>query len=106
MEERLPTAIQRHEVRRLIESGAQLVEVLPAEEFEREHLPGAMSIPLKTLRPETVAQLQRDRPIVVYCADTTYVKQLSVVIRRAKEGRRECHVARLLAGFWTLAYLC
>ena len=102
----MPIAIQRDEVRRLLESGGQLVEVLPAEEFEREHLPGAMSIPLKTLRRKTVAQLQRDRPIVVYCADTTYVKQLFVVIQRAKKGRGQCHVARLLAGFWTLAYLC
>jgi len=67
----MPTAIQRDEVRQLIESGAQLVEVLPPEEFEREHLPGAMSIPLKTLRRETVAQLQRDRPVIVYCADAT-----------------------------------
>ena len=67
----MPTAIQRDEVHRLLESGAQLVEVLPAEEFEREHLPGALSIPLKTLRRETVAQLQRDRPVIVYCADAT-----------------------------------
>jgi len=67
----MPTAIQRDEVRQLIESGAQLVEVLPLEEFEREHLPGAMSIPLKTLRRETVVRLQRNRPVIVYCADAT-----------------------------------
>jgi rhodanese-related sulfurtransferase len=67
----MPTAIQRDQVRQLIESGAQLVEVLPAEEFEREHLPGARSIPLKTLRRDSVAQLQRDQPIIVYCADAT-----------------------------------
>jgi rhodanese-related sulfurtransferase len=67
----MPTAIQRDELRRLIGIGAQLVEVLPAEEFEQEHLPGAISIPLKTMRRETVALLRRDRPVVVYCADAT-----------------------------------
>ncbi len=67
----MPTAIQRDEVRRLIGSGGQLVEVLPAEEFEREHLPGSISIPLKMMRRETVAPLRRDRPVVVYCADST-----------------------------------
>jgi rhodanese-related sulfurtransferase len=67
----MPTAIQRDEVRKLLASGAQFVEVLPTEEFEREHLPGALSIPLKTLRRESVAQLRRDRPVIVYCADAT-----------------------------------
>ena len=67
----MPTAIQRDELRRLIGIGAQLVEVLPAEEFEQEHLPGAISIPLKTMRRETVALLRCDRPVVVYCANAT-----------------------------------
>jgi rhodanese-related sulfurtransferase len=67
----MPTAIQRDELRRLIGIGAQLVEVLPAEEFEQEHLPGALNIPLKTMRRETVTLLRRDRPVVVYCADAT-----------------------------------
>jgi rhodanese-related sulfurtransferase len=67
----MPTAIQRDELRRLIGNGAQLLEVLPAEEFEQEHLPGAISIPLKTMRRETVALLRRERPVVVYCADAT-----------------------------------
>jgi rhodanese-related sulfurtransferase len=45
-------AIGRDEVQRLIErEAAQLVEVLPAAEFTREHLPGAISIPLKELGP-------------------------------------------------------
>ena len=67
----MPTTIQRDEVRRLIGSGAQLVEVLPAEEFEQEHLPGAISIPLKMMGRETVVPLRCDRPVVVYCADAT-----------------------------------
>jgi len=36
----MPTPIDRDEVQRLVAAGAQLVEVLPAAEFEDEHLPG------------------------------------------------------------------
>jgi rhodanese-related sulfurtransferase len=42
----VPTAIFRDEVRRLVEEGAQLVDVLRREEYEDEHLPGAINIPL------------------------------------------------------------
>ena len=46
----MPTPIDRDELQRLRrEERAQLVEVLPADEFEDEHLPGAINIPLKTL---------------------------------------------------------
>ncbi len=65
----MPTAVFRDEVRRLLEEGAQLVEVLPREEYEEEHLPGAISIPLKELDRETTAQLRQDTPVIVYCHD-------------------------------------
>ena len=56
-------------VRRLIAAGAQLVEVLPAEEYEELHLPGAINIPLKQLDGESTQQLDRGREVVVYCWD-------------------------------------
>ena len=65
----MPTAVDREEVRRLVAAGAQLVEVLPAAEFEEEHLPGAINIPLKELDRETTRQLERGRPVIVYCHD-------------------------------------
>jgi rhodanese-related sulfurtransferase len=66
----VPTAIFRDGVRRLVqEEGAQLVDVLPREEYEEEHLPGAINIPLKELDRETIARLNRDAPIIVYCHD-------------------------------------
>ena len=46
-----------------------MVEVLPATEFEEEHLPGAINIPLKELDRETIRQLERSRPVIVYCND-------------------------------------
>ncbi len=57
------------EVKRLLEKGAQLVDVLGADEFERDHLPGAINIPLKQLDLGTVADLDRRRPVLVYCND-------------------------------------
>lgn len=65
----MPTAIFRDDVRRLLEDGAQLVEVLPHEEYEEEHLPGAINVPLKELNRETTARLRHDEPIIVYCHD-------------------------------------
>jgi rhodanese-related sulfurtransferase len=65
----VPTAIFRDEVRKLVEVGVQLVEVLPREEYEDEHLPGAINIPLKELDRETTAKLRRDAPVIVYCHD-------------------------------------
>ena len=65
----MPTAIFRDEVRALLGEGAQLVDVLPHEEYEDEHLPGAISIPLKELNRQTTARFKRDGPIIVYCHD-------------------------------------
>ena len=66
----MPIAIFRDEVRRLVqEEGAQLVDVLPREEYEDEHLPRAINISLKKLDGETIAQLGRDAPVFVYCHD-------------------------------------
>lgn len=53
----------------LARDGAQLIEVLPSQEYEEEHLPGAINIPLKTLDENSVAQLNRDAPVIVYCHD-------------------------------------
>jgi rhodanese-related sulfurtransferase len=65
----MPTPIDRDEVQRLLAEGAQLVEVLPPSEYEEEHLPGAINIPLKKLDAETTRRLQRERPVIVYCND-------------------------------------
>jgi rhodanese-related sulfurtransferase len=56
-------------VRELLERGAQLVEVLPAQEYEELHLPGAISVPLKELDRQAAERMDRGRPVVVYCWD-------------------------------------
>ncbi len=65
----MPTAITRDEVRALLARGAQLVDVLLAEEYAEEHLPEAINVPLKALNAETAARLRRDRAVIVYCHD-------------------------------------
>jgi rhodanese-related sulfurtransferase len=66
----MPTSIDREEVQRLLrDERAQLVEVLPSEEYDDEHLPGAINIPLKSLDRETTGVLDRERPVIVYCYD-------------------------------------
>jgi rhodanese-related sulfurtransferase len=62
-------AVDRDEVQRLVGQGAALIEVLPAEEFEEEHLPRAVSLPLKVLDTGTTAHLERGHPSIVYCWD-------------------------------------
>ena len=57
------------ELKRRLDDGAQLVEVLPAAEYADEHLPGAINIPLKELDATSVEPLDRSRPVVVYCWD-------------------------------------
>jgi rhodanese-related sulfurtransferase len=66
----MPTPIGRAELPGQVQAGAQLVEVLPKDEYDEEHLPGAIHLPLKALTAEKAeATLDRSRPIIVYCWD-------------------------------------
>ncbi|MBV8944062.1 MAG: hypothetical protein JO286_06885 [Solirubrobacterales bacterium] len=57
-------------LRDLLAAGAQLVEVLPPKEYAQAHLPGAINLPLGSLREPHVSVLERDRPVIVYCWDS------------------------------------
>jgi len=61
--------IDRERVQQLLREGAQLVEVLPPEGYGREHLPGAINVPLKQLNAASAGPLDRGRPAIVYCYD-------------------------------------
>ena len=66
----MPTTIDRTELRRLLErEDVQLVEVLPRKEYEEEHLPGAINVPLHELERLAPERLRSDAPVVVYCHD-------------------------------------
>ena len=66
----MPFEIDRDELQRLVAAGATVVEVLPREGYEEEHLPGGINIPLKELSRETVRPFDRAAPVIVYCYDT------------------------------------
>jgi len=65
----MPQQIGRDELRRLVDQGAQLVEVLPINEYREDHLPGAVNLPLRRLETEARTTLDPDRPVIVYCWD-------------------------------------
>lgn len=57
---------------RLKDPGLTLVDVLPREAFEGEHIPGSISLPLEEINErarQTLPLLIQD--IVVYCASFT-----------------------------------
>jgi rhodanese-related sulfurtransferase len=65
----MPTRIELDQLQQLLASDAQLVEVLPRDEYEDVHLPDAIHLPLKELDRDTAKQLDPGRAVVVYCWD-------------------------------------
>jgi len=65
----MSTPIDRDTVQEMVKQGAQLVEVLPGNEFAEDHLPGAVNLPLRQL-DEKADQIDRNRPVIVYCWDS------------------------------------
>jgi phage shock protein E len=66
----MPRNIERTEVQRLLEEGTRLAEVLPAREYEEDHLPGAINLPLRKLESVARRLLSPGDPVVVYCWDS------------------------------------
>ena len=64
----MPAGIGREELRALTGLGAQLVEVLPAGEYDWARLPEAVNVPLKELDVRA-GELDGSRPVIVYCHD-------------------------------------
>ena len=60
----------RRAVQELMKQGAQVVEVLPREEYEEDHLPGAIHLPLRKIESEARQRLDPARSVVVYCWDS------------------------------------
>lgn len=66
----MPKEIDVARLRELLARGdVQLLEVLPESEYQEEHLPGAVNMPLKSLTADAIAQFDKSKPTVVYCWD-------------------------------------
>jgi rhodanese-related sulfurtransferase len=66
----MPRKVDRDQLQRLLGQRTQLVEVLPRDEYEEEHLPGAINLPLRRVETEATTALDSRSPIVVYCWDS------------------------------------
>jgi rhodanese-related sulfurtransferase len=64
------TSIGREDVQWLVAEGAALVEALPKESYEKQHLPGAINLPLRAIDRSVTAALDPGRRVVVYCWDS------------------------------------
>lgn len=58
--------VSREEARKLLDEGAQLVDVRAEHEWEAGHIAGADHVPLAEL-PQRTGEIDQDRPVVVYC---------------------------------------
>jgi rhodanese-related sulfurtransferase len=65
----MSVAVDLPELDRLLAAGAQLVEVLPEQEYAEGHIPGAINLPLKQLNAETTRVIDPRRAVIVYCWD-------------------------------------
>jgi len=58
--------VSREETRKMVDEGAQLVDVRADHEWEAGRIAGAKHVPLPEL-PQRTGEIDKDRPVVVYC---------------------------------------
>ncbi|HEY3553106.1 MAG TPA: rhodanese-like domain-containing protein [Solirubrobacterales bacterium] len=58
--------VSREEARKMLDEGAQLVDVRADHEWEAGRIAGAKHVPLPEL-PQRTGELDKDQPVVVYC---------------------------------------
>jgi rhodanese-related sulfurtransferase len=58
--------VSREQAQKLIDEGAQLIDVRVDHEWEAGHIEGAAQVPLAELA-ERVGEIDKERPVVVYC---------------------------------------
>ena len=57
---------QNADYAKLVSQGAQLIDVRTPAEYEMDHLPRSLNIPLSKL-PLQLADIQKDKPVILYC---------------------------------------
>jgi rhodanese-related sulfurtransferase len=60
------TEVSRDEAQKLIEDGAQLIDVRAEHEWEAGRIPGATHLPLDQLAGRA-GEVDKERPVVLYC---------------------------------------
>jgi phage shock protein E len=65
----------------LVAAGATLLDVRTPEEFSERHLEGAVNIPVDQVEAR-LAEIPRDRPVVVYCRSGARSMSAARILRR------------------------
>ena len=61
-----PREVSREEARKMLDEGAQFIDVRADHEWEAGRIAGATHVPLPEL-PQRTGEIDRDRPVVLYC---------------------------------------
>jgi rhodanese-related sulfurtransferase/CBS domain-containing protein len=61
--------VGHREVQRLIEEGAQVLDALPADDYAKQHIAGAVNVPLEKFSMESISGLDSTKATVTYCYD-------------------------------------
>ena len=62
--------VDHREVLEMLSGGGQIVDVLPAQEFNGAHIKSAVHIPLSRIINDAPLLLDRSQRTVVYCRDS------------------------------------
>jgi phage shock protein E len=66
-----------------IKAGAKIVDVRTVEEFEEEHFPNALNIPVDQIQRRMIEFGEKDKPLVLYCASGARSAYAAKVLRSA-----------------------
>lgn len=83
----LLSSVEPHEAQRLMAAGAALIDIREPDEFAREHIPGAINIPLARMGDLPSG------PVIFHCRSGMRTKANAAALIAAANG--ECH---MLAG--------
>jgi rhodanese-related sulfurtransferase len=61
-----PREVSREQARKMVEEGAQLIDVRADHEWDAGRIAGAKHVPLPEV-PQRTAEIDQDRPVVIYC---------------------------------------
>ncbi len=68
-------------IQEMIAAGAKIIDVRSPEEFDDEHFPDAVNIPVNLIQSKLAEVGDKDAPVVLYCAS----------------GSRSAYAARILS---------
>ena len=74
--------VSREEAQRLIEDGAQVIDVRAAHEWGAGRIAGATHLPLAELG-ERASEIDRERPVILYCRGGNRSTMATAALREA-----------------------